>query len=902
MAELPTGTVTFLFTDIEGSTRLWQESSAAMQVAVARHDELLRSAIEGHDGVVFSTSGDGMAAAFQAASSAVAGALEAQRNLREEEWPPEAPIRVRMGLHTGEAQQREGDYFGTPLNRTARLMEVGHGGEVLCSAATAALVEAEVPLIDLGEHRLRDLDRPLRVFQLGEGDFPPLRSLDAFPGNLPLQVSSFIGRDRELTRVTKALDEARVVTLTGVGGVGKTRLALQVAAEVLPRFQEGAWLVDLASVRDPDGVVDAAALVFGVTARGGMTLGESLVEVLRTKRLLLVIDNCEHLLEAVAEVVEGIEQSCPGVVVLATSREGLGLDGEKILAVVSLGAPARGATFEEILRADAVTLFVDRAQQVEDDFVLSSENANSVLQICRRLDGVPLAIELAAARITTMNPAELASALDRRLEVLSGGRRRAIKRHQTLRATIDWSYELLSEPQRRLLARLSVFTGGCTREAAEEVCGTEPLNPRKVFELLSDLVAQSLVVADREGPETRYRLLETVREYAEERLVEHDEVTALRDRHLDCYSAFVDRHLDHVFGPEQVLWGNRVLADRDNIYSAWLWAIDSDNFEAAFGISLCELPAVQIGYQLTLSHELLLDLTGATGHPDYPYLLARCAAFAVGRGDFGRVEALSARALEADTDRDPRVEWYLTTAEGLLAIARGEYAEAARSFERGVDAMRRAGLPGAYISLQLAHTAALRTSAGDPGGAVPLAEEALSIARSTGMPTAIAGALLALGVAVADTNPAEARACLEESLEIGGALGYEQVGELTGAVHLASRLHDRRATLDLAGRAIRHLQWTSGQAGIVIMFDFVSAALRSTRPDAAVVIRGASEAIQRRARDSSTDPAPTTRHSLDPNDPDTLWARGAAMNVDDACTYALAEIQAYLDTDAPGPT
>jgi len=758
-----------------------------------------------------------------------------------------------------------------------------------------------VPLIDLGEHRLRDLDRPLRVFQLGAGDFPPLRSLDAFPGNLPLQVSSFIGRDRELTRVTKALDEARVVTLTGVGGVGKTRLALQVAAEVLPRFQEGAWLVDLASVRDPDGVVDAAALVFGVTARAGMTLKESLVEVLRTKRLLLVVDNCEHLLEAVAEVVESIERSCPGVVVLATSREGLGLDGEKILAVLSLGAPHREAPFEEILRADAVTLFVDRAQQVEDDFVLSSENAPAVLQICRRLDGVPLAIELAAARITAMNPAELASALDRRLEVLSGGRRRAIKRQQTLRATIDWSYDLLSEPQRRLLARLSVFTGGCTREAAEAVCGAEPLNVRHLFELLSDLVAQSLVVADREGPETRYRLLETIREYAEERLVGHDEVTVLRDRHLDYYRSFVDRYVDHLFGPEQVLWGNRLLADRDNVFAAWLWAIDTDNFEAAFGISLCDEPAVQIGYQLALSHESLLDLTDATRHPAYAYLLARCAVFAASGGDFGRLEALSAQAVVADTDHDPRVEWYLAYAEGLLTMTRGEYAEAARSYERGVDAARRAGLPGAFLSLQLAHTAALRTSAGDPGGAVPLAEEALSIARSTGMPTAIAQALLALGVAVADTNPAEARACLEESLEIGGALGYEQVGELTGAVHLASRLRDRRATLDLAGRAIRHLQWSGGQSGLVLMFDFVSAALRSTRPDAAVVIRGASEAIQRRARDSSSDPARTTRHSLDPNDPDTLWARGVAMNVDDACTYALVEIAEYL-ANAPETT
>jgi hypothetical protein len=350
-----------------------------------------------------------------------------------------------MGIHTGEVEARDGDYVGTAVNRAARLMDIGHGGQVLCSSATAELLGDDVVLVDLGEHRLRDLDRSIHVFQLGAERFPPLRSLASFLGNLPLQVSSFVGRERELARGIEALRSSRVVTL---GGVGKTRLALQLAAEVLPRFRDGAWLVELDAVRDPDRVADAVAEVFGATPRGSESADDVVIEFLRTKQMLLVLDNCEHLLDVVAGLVDKIERSCAAVVVLATTREGLALVGEQILAVPSLAVPEMDTDFELVARCDAVTLFVDRARRVDADFALSADNCATVAQVCMRLDGVPLAIELAASRVNATTPSELASSLDRRFETLAGGRRGAVQRHSP------------RDPRRRTPTRAASTGGG----------------------------------------------------------------------------------------------------------------------------------------------------------------------------------------------------------------------------------------------------------------------------------------------------------------------------------------------------------------------------------------------------------------------------------------------------------
>ena len=373
---------------------------------------------------------------------------------------------------------------------------------------------------------------PELIFQLIHADlpvdFPPIHTVAERTGNLPLQVSSFIGRARELEQTAAALDEARLVTLTGAGGVGKTRLALQVAGQVSPRFGDGAWLCELAPVRDVAGVDDAVAAVFSVTAPAGLSTSEALVEFLRGKQLLLVLDNCEHLLEGAAALAGVLQRSCERLVILATSREGLGIEGERLVPVPPLAVPGTDADLTAITQAEAVRLFAERAAAVKPEFAVTAENAAPVAAAVRRLDGIALAIELAAARIAAMTPAELARRLERSFAVLGAGRRGTLPHHQTLRATIDWSYQLLAEPEQRLLARLSVFAGGCTLEAAETVCGGDGIDPDTVFELLANLVARSLVVTEEHGPETRYRLLETIRQYGEERLTEAGETDRWR--------------------------------------------------------------------------------------------------------------------------------------------------------------------------------------------------------------------------------------------------------------------------------------------------------------------------------------------------------------------------------------
>jgi class 3 adenylate cyclase len=460
VTDLPSGTVTFLFTDLEGSTRLWQEQPEAMKAALARHDRLVRDAIESHGGYVVKTTGDGFHAAFGSARDALGAAVGAQLALATESWALIGPLRVRMGVHTGEAEYREGDYYGTALNRAARIMSAGHGGQVLVSRATVELVGDAVPegteLIDVGEHRLRDLGRPEALFQVVHGDlprrFPPLRSLDVCPGNLPLQFTSFVGREEEMARIAATLREARLVTLTGVGGVGKTRLALQVAAELVSEYRDGAWLCELASAAESDALVQVAAAALNVQPHPTLPLEERIGEAFQEREAMIVLDNCEHLLERASSFAGGLVRVCPGVRVIATSREPLDVDGERIVRVRSLPVP------ENNTRSDATVLFVERARGVDSDFAVDETSEPAIAEICRRLDGIPLAIELAAARVVAMTPEEIAQLLDERFRLLTGGRRTAVERHQTLRATVDWSYSLLSETSER-----SSTGSGCFR-------------------------------------------------------------------------------------------------------------------------------------------------------------------------------------------------------------------------------------------------------------------------------------------------------------------------------------------------------------------------------------------------------------------------------------------------------
>jgi predicted ATPase/class 3 adenylate cyclase len=574
---LPAGTVTFLLTDIEGSSRLWEASSSDMARAVARHYELLDQAVAAHGGVrpVDQGEGDSVVAAFSLASDAVAAALAAQRALSTEPWPAATPVRVRMAVHTGEAELRDGgNYFGTAVIRCARLRSLAYGGQVLVSAATADLVADRLPagasLVDRGLQRLKDLSRPERVWELCHPDLPggfgPLRSLDRLPHNLPVQLTAFVGRTAELAELRSLLGSGRLVTLNGVGGCGKTRLALQLAAEAADQYAGGVWLVELAAVSEPERVPAAVAIALGERDQAS-DLVELLADRLGGPPALVVLDNCEHLLGPVAALVDVLLRRCPALTVIATSREPLGVPGERGWRVPNLSRPERSepATPDAILRYDAVRLFVARAADARADFALTIENAAAVAQICERLDGIPLALELAAARVRGLSVGALAAALDDRFRLLTGGARTVLARQRTLQASIDWSYELLGDTERALFCRLAIFAGSFDLDAAEAVAAGPPLPPGELLGLLLGLVDKSMVTPVEDGD--RYRIFETLRQYGQARLADTSQLAAVRDRHLAWAAALFDPR-DYPSGPMETL-----APVVDDLRNAFDWAM-----------------------------------------------------------------------------------------------------------------------------------------------------------------------------------------------------------------------------------------------------------------------------------------------------------------------------------------
>jgi predicted ATPase/class 3 adenylate cyclase/DNA-binding CsgD family transcriptional regulator len=586
---LPAGTVTFLLTDIEGSTRLWEAAPELMPPAVARHYEILHEAIARHDGVrpLEQGEGDSVVAAFTRAGDAMGAALDAQRALVAEAWPRGLQLRVRMALHSGDAQLRdEGSYFGPAVIRCARLRAVGHGGQVLLSHATEELVADGLPegvaLVDLGAHRLRDLGRPEHVWALTHPDLlvvsEPLRSLDALPNNLPVEQSSFVGREQELAEIANVFASTRLLTLTGAGGCGKTRVALQTAAGSLERFPDGVWWVELAAISDPSLVGGALADAVGVRPLPGRTPTDAVITALGEGRALVALDNCEHMLATVAEVVEAVLAGCPEVSVLVTSREPLSLPGETSWRVPSLSLPAKREiqTIVPLTQSDAVRLFVERALHVRPNFRVTNDNAPAVAQICHDLDGIPLAIELAAARTRLMSLDEIAARLGDRFQLLTGGARTALPRQRTLRASVDWSHELLDQAERTLLRRLGVFAGGFTLDAAEHVCGEEPLDRFAILDLLGSLVDKSLVQVEERDGQTRYRLLETVRHYAFDHLTVAGEVAALRDRHRDAFLELAERIEPELLGECSPRAVELLDADAANLHAAIDWAVGTD--------------------------------------------------------------------------------------------------------------------------------------------------------------------------------------------------------------------------------------------------------------------------------------------------------------------------------------
>jgi predicted ATPase/class 3 adenylate cyclase len=567
MTTLPTGTVTFLFTDIEGSTQLWENHPEAMKFALARHDAILKEAIHSNHGQIIKTTGDGVHAVFTTSVDSINTALCAQQKFQDPLG--NLLVKVRMGVHTGEAELRDGDYYGFALNRAARLMSAGHGGQILISNSTAELIRQQLPanttLLDLGEHRLKDLTRPEHIYQVTNPElpskFPPIKSLDSFPNNLPIQLSSFVGREKEVDEIKALLNSSHLVTLTGSGGTGKTRLSLEVGAEELPTFANGIWVIELAPLSDESQIIPALAQAFGLQELPFNPLANLVTDYLRDKKLLLILDNCEHLIAACARLADDLLHQCAGLKILASSREALGIAGEVAYRTPSLAD------------SESTRLFVERAHAANPKFSLTDSNAASVAQICRRLDGIPLAIELAAARTKLLSADQIASRLDDLFRLLVGGSRTALPRQQTLRALIDWSYDLLSEEERQLLRIASVFVGGWTLDALETI--SEDPN---AIEHLEGLVNKSLVVTEERGSEMRYFMLETIRQYAREKLFEAKQSSAARDRHFVYFNNFGDKIWD-AFRSEILSMVNRVRDEAENMRAAMDWGLENHTEE-----------------------------------------------------------------------------------------------------------------------------------------------------------------------------------------------------------------------------------------------------------------------------------------------------------------------------------
>jgi predicted ATPase/class 3 adenylate cyclase len=802
----PTGTVTFFFTDIEGSTRLWEGAPESMRAALARHDAIVRGAIEDNGGYLFSTGGDGFSAAFGRAGDAARAAARAQDALAGEVWPEAAPIRVRIGMHTGEAEERGGDYFGPAVNRAARVMALGHGGQTLCTSATAELVsDVELVAVDLGEHRLRDLSAAQRVWQLGEGTFPQLRSLDVLPGNLPLLVSSFIGREAELARVAEAIGAERLVTLTGVGGVGKTRLALHVAGDVTPRFPDGAWLCELAAASTADELAQVVAVALGVVLRPQMTLVESIVDFLRARELLIVLDNCEHLLDPTAELVATLLERAPGVRVLATSREALGVDGEHVLPVRPL--PVVGAAGAA---SGAVLLFVSRARAADPDFRLDDENRPAVDEVCQRLDGIPLAIELAAARVATMTPVEIAGHLDERFRLLSGGKRRGVERHQTLRSAVEWSYSLLGRTAQAVFDRLGVFPASFDEAAAVAVCGDEHTGRWEVIDALADLAAKSLVGAEHSHGATRYQLLETLRHFARDCLAERGELEERRRRHADHYAGFAADAGAGLVSPDELAWVPRLGAELDNLRAAVAWAFDADAVDdVRVGVRI--LDALLLF--LVQGRELAIESWAAAAIPrveelersDRAVVLACTGAHLWYEGDIGTTLLLGRRVLAENDGLTPAVMHALVSlAMALLPTAPDEAMAVIAEGHRRFEAQRQgADWQVALLSIVEAWV----THFNDDAAGRSAAARALAAARRMGWPAALAGALAISARLILEEDPNEALAQAEESLGLlaAGAAAGSAEGSVaqTAAIVLFDRGNRAAAASTLAGAIAR---------------------------------------------------------------------------------------------------
>jgi len=877
----PSGTVTFLFTDIEGSTRRWEADPEAMRRALAAHDETLRTLIEAHGGWLFKHTGDGVCAAFGSARAAIDAAVVAQQTLG---------LPVRMGIATGEAERRGDDYFGPVLNRTARVMAAGHGGQILVAASTASVVSG-VDLIDRGEHRLRDLSGVEHLYQVHAAalriGFPPLRTLDAVPGNLPVQTTSFVGRGIAVKELAEQVRAHRLVTLTGVGGVAKPRLAVQVAAELVPEFPDGVWFVELAPVGDPVAVPDVVATALGVTPQAGLTMTESVTQVLSGRRLLVVLDNCEHVLSAAGDLVQTILTRTPMVTVLATSREGLGLPAEQLWPVPSLdiaGGPSSAA----------VELFLERAQAVKPDFTASEEaEADAVTEICRRVDGIALAIELAAARMVSMSAPDVRDRLGDRFRLLSGSRR-GLERHQTLRNTVRWSYDLLDDDERTVLDRCSVFAGGFDLAAAGHLCG-DRLDDYDVLDRLDSLVRKSLVTTERVGAHVRYGMLETIRQFAEEQLAAIGDSVKVRDRHAAYFAQQAITHWALWEGPSYRQAAEWVDIEFANLRAGFRWAADHDDLMTATAIAA---HTTTLGYYLQLFEpmvwaEEILPAVANAGLPHLPRLYTALAISCyIGKVDAAVAWADEAMALQTATRYDPfDAGWAAFVAAVAHAIADGDLD---RFVSVCADLADRAGV--AHV-IGLSILVYMLPAAGRADEARAIAAEAVAVARAHGNPVWLAFALIGIGRAFARTDPPRALDAYRSALTLAQsqpmswfeahiASQSASLETANGDIDKGLQLFD--TAIDAYHRAGNHVDLPAVLAELVVFFD------GRAQHETAATIYGTKTRYAATAAwilNLSTAVA-HVRGVLGDAVFDQCVAAGAAMEPADAVAYARDQVQA----------
>jgi predicted ATPase/class 3 adenylate cyclase len=941
MSEPPSGTVTLLFSDIEGSTKLLQRTGDAYAGLLEQHRGLLRKSFAAHGGYEVDTEGDAFFVAFATANDAVAAASDAQQALAGHDWPKDGEVRVRMGIHTGEPRLLEGRYVGLDVHRAARVMASGHGAQVVISQTTCDLLDDSFSLRDLGEHRLKDLSHPQRLYQLQiDGlaqEFPALKTLENRPTNLPVQPTALIGRERELENVELLLqrDDVQLVTLTGPGGTGKTRLALQVAAEMIEKFASGVFFVSLAAISDPTLVVPTIAQTLGIREQGGERLQETLQEYLRDRQLLLVLDNFEQI-TAAAPSVASLLRSAEQMKLLVTSRTPLHLSGERAYDVLPLSLPDLGRlpSLEALAQYEAVALFIERAEAAKAGFTVTSENAPAIAEICVRLDGLPLAIELAAARVRALSPQALLSRLDQRLKLLTGGAQDLDKRQQTLRATIEWSYELLSEEEKILFARLGVFAGGCRLDAAEAVCDPKRELNLDLLDGLTSLVEKSLLHQKEEPDgEPRFWMLETIREYALESLDVTGKAHEYQWRYASHFLQMAEEAEPHLLGPAASGWTKKLTDELTNLRGSLACLLLTDQREAVrlsgalwqFWISqgfwtegrealeqaldapdvrpderaqaltaLGDLAATQGDYAvaddaLGRAISVWKELGSARGEASATALLGWVAER---QDDYGSIEELALAALALLDGADENDALTRRNALALLAaapIAQGRYDEAVFLLRRALNVAQEAGL-GSAIAATLGDLGHLERLRGNNEEAQRLLLQSLELATELNDPGPQAHALVNLShLARSQGDLASARVYAEQGVSLTRQLGArtELAMSLSALLRVAVAQGDLEAAAPVAVDVVDRCQELGDRQGLAVSLEWLGViTIKQGDTGRGVRLFGAANSIRdeigfAHAGSEQLDYGPSLEHAkakLGGVDYERLWNEGAALD------------------------